>query len=361
MRFHFFGRVYRNPTEQISLKDVWMITQNELSGLGSSTLQMVRHDADLGDLHRQVAWQCQAVIEFADLLGSHIPHKGRWQHINYLYFEALSSLRECIVAGLNGSTRASLGVLRSAFEMYLIHCWWQERLFLKESFEPFYVWLSGKWNLPPFKNIVQENFKSFGLPRSDLTFSKVLETYKQLCSYVHSPVLHESITTINSGNAAAVTRDGVVHWLSLTNVALQIILEHLVFHKPMSLFPVDINKKFAFSPPVGVFFDKFNSVALKAALGSELYEKYRESASGAQIVQDMMKFYESQEDLTEKAILDTWGKDEISDFGPDVPADVETRWVLTKSRMRVLAMSLSYGDMATAFSMGKGIDVRQFN
>jgi hypothetical protein len=355
MRFHFFGRIYRTPKDEISLCDVWAVAKGELSGIGEATLKNLKEDVELAELHREVAWQAQAVIEFVDLLGQHIPSKGRWQHISYLYFEALSSLRESIVTGLNGSTRASLSVLRSAFEMFLIHCWWQERLFLKETFEPFYEWLSGEKFLPPFKNIVQQNFKTFNLPKSDLSFDKVMETYKQLCSYVHSPLLHESITTINAGNSRTATKEALLLWLSMTKLALRIVLEHLIFHKPMCLFPVDINKKFAFSPPVGMYFDQHNIVALQAALGPEMYVKYRQGAKDAQVIEDLMSFYDNQDDLTQQQILDTWSEEDARDFGPDVPVDIEARWILVKSRMRVLNMSFSYGAMETAFSMGKGL------
>lgn len=351
MQFHFFGRIYRTPTDEISLFDVWSVAKGELSGIGDATPNNLREDSELAVLHREVAWQAQAIIEFVDLLGQHIPSKGRWQHISYLYFEALSSLRESVITGLNGSTRASLSVLRSAFEMFLIHCWWQERLFLKETFEPYYEWLSGEKPLPPFKNIVQQNFKTFNLPKSDLSFDKVMETYKQLCSYVHAPLLHESITTINAGNARIATKDALLHWLTMTKLALRIVLEHLIFHKPQCLFPVDLNKKFAFSPPVGMYFDLYNAVPMQAALGSELYEKYRQGAKGAQVIEDLMSFYDNQDDLTQQQILDTWGEVDVRDFGADVPADIETRWILVKSRMRVLSMSLSYGAMETAFTL----------
>ena len=64
-------------------------------------------DEELARLHREVAWGAQALLEFADLVDSPRPAKGRVQYRNYLYFEATSALREATVGMLNGSPRAA--------------------------------------------------------------------------------------------------------------------------------------------------------------------------------------------------------------------------------------------------------------
>ena len=80
--------------------------------------------------------------------------------------------------------------------------------------------------------------------------------------------------------SAAVSR----YWLEITQITLRIVLEHLIFHKPQSLFPVDIDRKFVFGPPVGMFFDEINIVPLRAALGEEMMEMYRTAAKEIQLV-----------------------------------------------------------------------------
>jgi hypothetical protein len=304
---------------------------------------LIDSDHDLARLHRNISWLSQAIIEFVDLLGLHFPRSGRWLHTNYLFFEALSALRESAVTGLNGSTRASLSTLRSSMEMFLCHCWWQERLFLAKTFEPFYEWLEGKKTSPPFKNIVRDNFRSLQLPKSDLTFDKVYDTYRVLCSYVHAPLLKDSITTIKGSNRPEASRAVLRYWMKITQITLRIVLEQLIFHKPQSLFPVNINRKFAFSPPVGMFFDEFNVVPLHAALGEEMMEKYRTAAKETELVEDVMKFYDSQPDLSDEQILRRWDKEYDREFGgAGPPKDIQSRWALVKAQMRVVTMALSY-------------------
>ena len=55
---------------------------------------------------------------------------------------------------LNGSPRASTGLLRSVMEMLMLHCWWQERISRKGSSEQFYDWLEGRRAKPKFRDVV---------------------------------------------------------------------------------------------------------------------------------------------------------------------------------------------------------------
>ena len=133
MHFFTMTRIYRDPEDAISLRDVWMIVDGELNGAAAVAWERLRSEKELALLHREVAWAAQAVLEFADLVDFTRPAKGRVQYRNYLYFEATSALREAAVGMLNGSPRAASGLLRSVMEMLLLHCWWQERISRKGS------------------------------------------------------------------------------------------------------------------------------------------------------------------------------------------------------------------------------------
>jgi len=67
------------------------------------------------------------------------------------------------------------------------------------------------------------------------------------------------------------------------------------------------------------------------------------------LLKDVMSFYESRPDLSTKQILEMWDKEDERDCGTDVPEDIDTRWILVKSRMRVLNMVLSYRAIENAF------------
>lgn len=349
MEFAFFGRIYREPDAIVTLRDTWFVAEDELNAISGALKKLCQDDPEISKLHRKVAWLSQAIIEFTDLLGMHLPRRGRWQHTNYLFFEGLSALRESAISLLNGSSRASLGLLRTSLEMFLLHCWWHRRLFLEETFEPFYERLDGRKRFASFRDVLRDNHKFLEIPGGESSLNQTYQTYQRLCSYVHAPLLHESITTISKGNRPGGSRAAFVHCLTMSAETLERILQHLIFHKPQSLFPVDITRKFAFSPPVGMFFDQYNLVSLRAALGDSLIEEYRTTATKSQAYKDVMAFYNSQPDLSPEQIQETWNEEEYgSDCKENTPKDIDGRWQLVKARMRVVSMVLSYRALETA-------------
>ncbi len=342
MQFGFVSRLYRHPEDEISLRDVWGIDDVELNAEAQLAWKYLQDGGELAELHRRVAWLSQAIIEFTDLMDFNPSQRGRVQRKNYLYFEAVSAMREATVGMLNGSPRASTGLLRSVLEMFLLHCWWQVRMSQKNSTAKFYDWLEGNKNNPRFRDVVKGNFKCLGIPGGDDALNKVNDVYRRLCSYVHAPLLSESMTTLGQGNLRDVSAPVLRHWLELARDTLRIALEHLVHLKPQCLFPVDIPRKFAFRPPVGMYFDAFNVVPLKAVFGEHRIKEYRARLNDHEIVQMVMDVYNSWPDQTIEQIQECWDNQCAAEFDSEVPEDVASRWFLEKSRMRVLYMMLSY-------------------
>ncbi len=344
MNFFAMVRIYRDSDDAISLRDVWMIGDEELNARSAIACKRIENKAELADLHRQVAWAAQALVEFADLANFTSPAKGRFQHKNYLYFEAVSALREATVGMLNGSPRASTGLLRSVMEMLMLHCWWQERISRKGSSAHFYEWLEGRRAKPRFRDVVANNFEWLGIPPEAGAKERVQQTYGRLCSYVHAPIREESFTILNRGNVGLIGVGVLRHWLVLAHDVLRIALEQLVHLYPQCLFPVDITKKFGFNPPAGMFFDEFNFVPLKAVFGDEKIETFRARLKDHQFVEGAMNFYRSRPDLTREEMLATWnGEDGMG------PVDVESDdpivlWFRSKAQARVLSMTLTYSN-----------------
>ena len=344
---HFFGvaRIYRNPDDAISLRDVWTMADgelNEVAGIASARLQ---DEEELTNLHREVAWASQALIEFVDLasfISSSV--KGRFQYKNYLYFEAVCALREATVGMLNGLPRASTGLLRSVLEMLLLHCWWQKRISRKRNSVEFYEWLEGERAQPRFRDVVANNFAWLGIPAETAAIKHVERTYKRLCSYVHAPIREESFTMLNRGNVGHVGVGVLRHWLVMARDALRIALEQLVHLYPLCLFPVDVNGKFGFNPPVGMYFDKFNFVPLMAVFGEQAIEAYRDRLQNQHVVEGAMNFYRSRPDLTREQILDTWDGETGTEIVTGDLEDPVALWFLMKAQVRVLSLTLTYSD-----------------
>ena len=345
MQFFALARIFRSPEDAISLRDVWTITDGELNEAAEIAYGRLRAERELADLHREVAWSAQAFIEFSDLANFTRSGKGRIQYKNYLYFEAVQALREATIGMLNGSPRASIGLLRSVLEMALLHCWWQKRIERKGNSEQFYDWLEGRRSIrPKFRDLVANNFEWLEIPADAATKDNVQSTYDQLCAYVHAPIREESVIMLNQGNVDDVGVGILRHWLVLARDTLEIALEQLVYLYPQCLFPVDINRKFGFNPPVGMYFDRFNFVPLEAVFGAARIESWQGRLRDHTMVAGAMDYYRSRPDLTDEQVLRTWNEREGSDGADRESDDPVVLWFKVKAQMRVLSMVLTYSE-----------------
>ena len=74
MFFFTVARIYRHPDDAVSLRDAWMIADGELSATAETALKRLQIENELTELHHEVAWLVQALIEFMDLVS--FRHQG---------------------------------------------------------------------------------------------------------------------------------------------------------------------------------------------------------------------------------------------------------------------------------------------
>ena len=192
--------------------------------------------------------------------------------------------------------------------------------------------------------MVANNFEWLEIPADPAARDDVQRTYDRLCSYVHAPIREESVTMLNRGNVSEVGVGVLRHWLVLARDALRIALEQLVHLYPQCLFPVDINRKFGFTPPVGMYFDRFNFVPLEAVFGAARIDSWRARLQNHTMVEGAMNFYKSRPDLTDEQVLQTWDDTEGPDGTDRDTDDPVVLWFKVKARMRVLSMVLTYSE-----------------
>ena len=225
----------------------------------------------------------------------------------------------------------------------MLHCWWKHRIDRDGNSKRYYDWIEGRRNKPNFKDVVKTTMESLEISRNRMSIEKIGCTYDRLCSYVHAPILAESITVIEQGNIGL--NDRVLrHWLELARDTLVIALEYLVHLHPQCVFAVDVIKKFGFNPPVNMYFDRYNIVPLEATYGLDQMCAFRSRFQENEFVQNVMDFYESQPDLTHEQILASCTDEEASKHSVDGPEDVVELWFCDKIKMRATSMMLSYVD-----------------
>jgi len=109
---------------------------------------------------------------------------------------------------------------------------------------------------PPFQNILDDVFTQFDLPPHASSKAQIKDDYRRLCSYSHKPIPGESLTRIRGTNRAVQSASSIETWFRLLHGVSVIILDLLITQYPMCLHPVVIYRKFGFSPPAGLFFDR---------------------------------------------------------------------------------------------------------
>ena len=348
--YRYFGHL----DVSTSLSDVWNIAKQELSPTGESVLDRLAQDNEFDGLCQSVAWTAQALIEFQDLQSLPLPQEGRFVNLNYCFYEALSALREGVLAGLNGLFHASFAVLRSALELHVSHYWWRDRLMWAENYYPFYRWLTGDAGETPFREVLRTMYQNLELPENACGERDVNNIYRLLCSYAHKPILEESLISIKGSNLPITENLLLNYWLDALD-KLQRCLVHLsIVTNPACLFPVTIYRKFGFNPPVGLFFDVSNSVPLQKALGDRQYKMFRDFYSEDERVRSALSYFYSFPDLTDDEILATYEDAHIEDGAEyedthikddsNKPAEsrIISRYILKKAQHRAMHIAFAY-------------------
>jgi len=344
MHFIVHASAFRCAPETLSLTEVWNIEEPELSPIGVKALGLLdSKEFAHQQLREEAAWEGQALLEFQDLQDLTLPKEGPFFNVNYLFFEALSALRESIVSGLNGQLHAAFAVLRSAVELFTFHYWWKKRLQNTDTYKEFYDWLFGQRKSAPFANVVNESFQMIDLPERELKKEELKKIYSKLCSYAHKPLIDEAITTIRGGNRPSANPGVLEYWLRIVHSTQRCLLDLSISNGPQSLFPVQLLRKFGFNPPVGLFFDHSNYLSIEQALGADSVVTYRRHYERKDPPSALLDWFNSLKDLSDEEILASWENEEQIDDG-DEPFEerVFMRYTIFKAKMRVTLGMFAY-------------------
>jgi len=331
------------PKESLSWSEVWGLSDDELSPKAKSNLLLVDNDAWLTTLSLWASWTSQAIKEFQDLQYISFPTSGRFLKTNFLFLEALSSLREAVITALSAQFTASFAVLRTALQQFMNHYWWKQRLLGAEDYGEYYRWLLGKAKTNRFQTILNENYSDLNLPAESLDKDDLNDLYRQLCSYAHTPTLHESVSLASGSPRRRDIAEPLEAWLMMSNRIQQCLLDFMIASNPQAVFPVNLPRKFGFNPPLGALFDESNVVPLRQALGIDKFRSYRDHYEADEQVRTMLEWYNSFDDLSDTEILMTWTEKELNDEDKPTDQRINSRLARMKVGARMAQRALTYG------------------
>jgi hypothetical protein len=267
---------------------------------------------------------------------------------HYAYYESLVYLRESVVSWLDRNVLAALTLLRPFAELSLFHIYWYVRC-KEKSYKPYYDWLKHGKGKPGFQTALDYVFNNLPAKSSldEKRLHQLKETirniYRTLCAYNHTPQIAESIAA-KSGGLGNIALESFLYYMELTNIALRQIVYLYTLAYPMSLFPVDKHTKWAFSGPVGLFFDKVNYGIVEAYIGSENTTILKQFLSLVPEVESLREWFDSLPTLTLEQIDTDWERlaKEIPGLTKEKTTHLYARLALMKSHNRGIGWALNY-------------------
>lgn len=348
MQFAGTAFFIKDGMSRVPMRRTFQLRREELANDGKGFLNLIDAEIERTPSFLQAEWALFAIVELQDLqevairMGRPFPNTS-----NYLFYEGLSALREAVLAAHNNTIHASLVLLRTVIELMVYHLWWQSRLEGKNDWRHFRDWLFGSPQEKDagLKRVMREVYDQQCLPTIACGFDDMYSEYSGLCSYVHKPLLAQSLVTLKGSNQPGPSGEAMRFWIERVGAVSACLLDLLVGSRPQALFPFDLCRKFGFSPPVGILFDNSGFAAIKKAMSPKKLNVYREHYASSPLVVSLTDFYNGRPDLSDAEILATWREEEPqSEAEEATPQDrIAMRYTMMKAKMRAIHWTAAYG------------------
>ena len=353
MFFTAFGEYFEGDPPERSLFEILDIPKSQLK---SFALELIKDTTESGAAEKDInefSRGLSAYTQFQDILSFVMREADPGENRHYCYYESMVYLREIGVCLLDKNILAAFTLLRPFMELSILHLYWFMRCEDK-GYQPYYQWLNGIKNKPPFQAMFDYVFEN--LPTRDyidnerisrlrITLQKI---YRVGCTYNHSPKIEESVYTLSKGNnrLSLSTFFSFLFWM---NTLLRQLVYLYILVYPMSLFPVERHKKWGIGGPAGVFIDSTSFAHIQFFLGKENIFRLRKQLKIFPLVQSSINWFEQLPNLSEYEIEESWQKldyPETSDISnlhdkTDIPL-IALRLVANKAKMRSLGWLINY-------------------
>lgn len=223
--------------------------------------------------------------------------------VKYFYYESKYILTEMIVSSLNGLHIANKHLLRNFLEFNLQQCYFINKIKKENSFQIFTNYIKNRNNPNTGKLVTHaipdEPFCKPIKKRIQLELDNLSSRYSHAYNQDESPK-HQGIfrpgLTIES-----------LYFYVQASVTLDVVLWTYYVNFPMLFRPVNIVRKFGFSPPA-LFVTEDVTKLIKRSMSTEDFEAFEKYASNSQEVKDHFGWYESMPDMSEEEIWKQWDK-----------------------------------------------------
>jgi hypothetical protein len=307
MRYYQDG----NPTETDTLFNLLSLDKSMLTEDGKHILDYLENKKEESTSYfsyENFKWKLLAFLSLQDIFGMPMHTGSNQQNIfqlRYFYYESKYILIESILGSLNGLHIINKQALRNFLEFNLLQNYFFNVTEKAQSLRPFMDYLQSNIS-PSAATILKKAFPDdeFCKPirkRIQVELNNLSNRY----SHAYAPADSPKHYGIYSPDASFET---LYFWIPMAAV-LEIVLWTYYVNFPMLFFPTDILRKFGFNWPVGLFVNRSTGGIIKKAITEKDYPLFREYAGSKTDVSDLQHFYESQSDLSDDQIWETWHKE----------------------------------------------------
>ncbi|MCG8344009.1 MAG: hypothetical protein MI685_02470 [Chlorobiales bacterium] len=315
------------------------ISDEHLSDVAKESLNILENKDDINDFWIDLKWKVSAYLTVQDLFGAPDFDLNDTSTIFkqwYYYYEAKYILIEAFLCGLNGFTSSVGMLLRLFLEFSLL----QNYLYLKikenrdhnSSKDFFKITHNPKWAKIINGCLPNDEFSKPIQKKLDMHLKTLSNTSTHPYKSVHSPkhsgsfLPEQTLERLFFGYRISIILESVL-WLYYVNF-------------PMAFHPVDIQKKFGFNFPVGRFLDENGGMIIKKSIPKKDYNLFYKYSKKSSVIDDLMHFYNSQDDMNDAEIKSTWNAQD----GEWIDSVAGHCAIMAK--MRVLHEYLSLGERA---------------
>jgi len=169
--------------------------------------------------------------------------------------------------------------------------------------------------------------------------------YRELCAYAHKPLLQESIEAHRGGSPAWPSPGLVRFWFEGLVEAMRCALDLCIAAAPQSVFPIALERKFGFYPPIGIYFDFSNFLPLMRAVGSDRVREYISCFGDQDPPKTLVEGAESRPDMTDAEILAQWQEEEpLGDDSDPEELRIRKGVAMVRAKSRALLRALAYSE-----------------
>lgn len=221
----------------------------------------------------------------------------------YLISEAEQELDSAKMLMMIGMYKDSLRALRSFIELNIFAIYF----FVKKDRQFFTDWISGKVETPSkglmLKEIL-ENSQNIRKLNSELLWkNEIYNLYRDLSKFVHTQGVLGSFISLRNSNQISFNERGLDYCIQCLKRGINLMSQGLVANFTMTLHPVPMFEKFAFSGPAGGFLNKWEVERISKIFSEKQLRVLKEISNNDEKATSLVEWVNSMDDLSREDIL----------------------------------------------------------